>query len=68
MERFDGFDHQRRTPSCNLSAPAIGDTRCFLHAQDHLRGFYEQHGFAAVGDVFDEDGIPHVRMERPARP
>jgi ElaA protein len=44
---------------------AIGDTRCFLHAQDHLRGFYAQHGFVPVGDVFDEDGIPHVRMERP---
>jgi len=44
----------------------IGARSSFLLAQDHLRGFYGEHGFAAVGDVFLEDGIPHIRMERAA--
>jgi ElaA protein len=43
----------------------VGARPSFLMAQDHLRAFYGAHGFVAVGDVFLEDGIPHVRMERP---
>ena len=43
---------------------AIGPRPSFLLAQDHLRVFYAAHGFAAVGSVFLEDGIPHIRMER----
>lgn len=46
------------------SLDVVGARPCFLHAQDHLRGFYAQHGFVPVGDVFPEDGIPHVRMDR----
>jgi ElaA protein len=45
---------------------ALGERASYLHAQDHLRAFYQVHGFTAVGEVFPEDGIPHVRMERPA--
>jgi len=33
-----------------------------IGAQDYLRRFYEGFGFRAVGDVYDEDGIPHVDM------
>lgn len=39
-----------------------------MHAQTHLVGFYESFGFIAAGEPFDEDGIPHVAMARPARP
>lgn len=35
-----------------------------ISAQAHLRGFYGSLGFAAVGDVYDEDGIPHLEMLR----
>ncbi|MCE9638440.1 MAG: GNAT family N-acetyltransferase [Planctomycetes bacterium] len=42
----------------------IGSRRVVLHAQDHLRRFYAAHEFAPVGDVFLEDGIPHVVMVR----
>ena len=35
-----------------------------IGAQEYLRRFYEGFGFRAVGDVYDEDGIPHVDMLR----
>ena len=36
-----------------------------LGAQAHLAGFYGSLGFVAVGEPYDEDGIPHVWMRRP---
>jgi len=35
-----------------------------IGAQNYLRRFYEGFGFRAVGDVYDEDGIPHIDMVR----
>lgn len=35
-----------------------------LHAQSHLRGWYEGLGFAVDGPEFLEDGIPHLVMRR----
>jgi ElaA protein len=37
-----------------------------LSAQAHLQGFYAAHGFRPVSDIYDEDGIPHIDMRRPA--
>ena len=37
-----------------------------LGAQAHLEAFYASLGFARTGDVYLEDGIPHVDMLRPA--
>lgn len=33
-----------------------------ISAQEYLIKFYEGFGFKVVGDVYDEDGIPHVEM------
>lgn len=35
-----------------------------IHAQLHLKGFYQSLGFHAVGEPFEEVGIPHVMMRR----
>ncbi|MCC5885961.1 MAG: GNAT family N-acetyltransferase [Gammaproteobacteria bacterium] len=35
----------------------------FLHAQTHAQPFYAKAGFHAVGEQFEEAGIPHVQME-----
>jgi ElaA protein len=35
-----------------------------IGAQHYLQAFYESFGFRAVGDVYDEDGIPHIDMFR----
>ncbi|WP_085594168.1 GNAT family N-acetyltransferase [Thalassospira sp. MCCC 1A01428] len=38
----------------------------FLNGQQHLERFYQGLGFVTEGDPFDEDGIPHISMRRPA--
>ena len=34
----------------------------YLSAQAHLQQFYGSFGFIAEGDIYDEDGIPHIKM------
>jgi predicted GNAT family N-acyltransferase len=45
-------------------ARSLGYRRVMLNAQTHALRFYERHGFAAVGDEYDDAGIPHRAMER----
>jgi ElaA protein len=45
-----------------------GDREVRLDAQTGLTAFYEGYGFEVAGPAFDEDGIMHVPMRRPARP
>jgi ElaA protein len=45
---------------------AIADGPIQIGAQAHLQRFYSELGFAAISDVYDEDGIPHVAMIRRA--
>ena len=35
-----------------------------IHAQTHAQEFYGRLGFVAGGDIFDEDGIPHIAMNK----
>jgi ElaA protein len=37
-----------------------------LSAQEHLRSYYERHGFEQCGEGYLEDGIPHIPMLRSA--
>lgn len=34
-----------------------------LHAQLQAKAFYLKHDFRCVGEIFEEAGIPHIRME-----
>ncbi|WP_166824260.1 GNAT family N-acetyltransferase [Brevibacterium limosum] len=45
---------------------AWSTTPLTLNAQSHLEGLYASVGFAPNGPHFDEDGIEHTPMERPA--
>ncbi len=36
-----------------------------ISAQAHLQPLYRGFGFQAVGEPYDEDGIPHIEMLRP---
>lgn len=41
-----------------------GFEQVILDAQVSATSFYEKLGFSAEGDVFDDCGIPHIRMVR----
>lgn len=45
-------------------AQTLGIDEIVLHSQTHAQGFYERLGFEAFGDVFLEDGQPHIAMVR----
>ena len=42
-----------------------GADRVVLHAQTAVRALYEAGGYRPHGEPFDEEGIPHVAMEKP---
>lgn len=42
-----------------------GAKLAYLHAQVPVESFYLKGGFRPVGDVFEEAGIPHRKMELP---
>lgn len=42
----------------------FGEQTIKIGAQLYLKNFYESFGFLQVGEVYDEDGIPHVKMLR----
>ncbi|MQA10363.1 MAG: GNAT family N-acetyltransferase [Pseudonocardiaceae bacterium] len=44
----------------------FGEQDCVLDAQVYVQEFYARFGFTSEGDEFDEDGIPHITMRRPA--
>lgn len=47
---------------------AFGPQPIWLSAQRHLADWYGRMGYAICGPGYDEDGIPHVPMRRPADP
>ena len=44
-------------------ARELGHTTVKLHAQTQAEKFYGRLGFMAYGDIFDEDGLPHIAMQ-----
>ncbi len=44
----------------------VGGQPCVLDAQSYLVGFYARYGFSPSGPEYEEDGIRHVPMRRPA--
>ncbi|MBK1786721.1 GNAT family N-acetyltransferase [Prauserella cavernicola] len=44
----------------------VGDAESVLDAQVYAQGFYARFGFEPEGEPFDEDGIQHITMRRPA--
>ncbi|MBE0549221.1 MAG: GNAT family N-acetyltransferase, partial [Rubrivivax sp.] len=41
-----------------------GDSEVMLRAQTTAAPFYRRAGFATVGEVFEEAGVPHIEMRR----
>jgi len=50
-----------------MDAAVVGDGEYVLDAQTYVQDFYARYGFVAEGAEYeDDDGIPHIRMRRPA--
>jgi predicted GNAT family N-acyltransferase len=60
-ERGHGYG-ARLLKALLLEARRRGNKEVRLSAQRTAEGFYAAHGFVAVGEPFDEVGIPHVEM------
>ena len=45
-------------------ASELGAERCELSAQCRARGFYEKLGFKAGGEIYLDEGCPHIHMEK----
>ncbi|MHB8417637.1 MAG: GNAT family N-acetyltransferase [Myxococcales bacterium] len=45
-------------------ARELGLAGIVLHAQVMSKGFYEREGYEPFGAVFDEAGMPHVKMSK----
>jgi ElaA protein len=54
------------TPLMRAALDVVGDRVSVLSAQAPLAGWYGAHGYVVSGPGYDEDGIPHVPMTRPA--
>ncbi len=54
---------RRALTECEARFP---DSGLRISAQAYLQRFYESFGFAVITAPYDEDGIPHIGMRRPA--
>jgi ElaA protein len=64
IERKNGYGKelmQELLRYCNTHYPDV-NIKCY--AQAYLQKFYETFGFEAIGELFEEDGIPHVLMQK----
>jgi len=50
--------------ACAERARALGAKRLILGAQLQAEGFYLTCGFTRFGDPFEEEGCPHIMMEK----
>jgi predicted GNAT family N-acyltransferase len=55
----------RLTREAERVAREEGFGRLRLAAQTHATGFYDRLGYEAVGDTFEDAGIPHRSMVKP---
>ena len=49
---------------CENFASNKNFTVMYCHARDSAVNFYMKNGYTGIGDYFDEDGIPHLKMRK----
>lgn len=60
--RKKGLGKHLMTQSLNVCNQYWPNDDIILSAQAHLIDFYSQFGFVAISDIYDEDGIAHIKM------
>ena len=64
LYRGIGLGRQLMLTALKESSKRYGQMPIKLGAQVYIKKFYESFGFVAVGDIYLEDGIPHIDMIR----
>lgn len=62
IERKYGYGHDIMKASLDAIESHYKTKEIKLSAQEHLKKFYESHGFTQLGEGYLEDGIPHIAM------
>lgn len=62
--RGGGLGHQLMQNAIEHSVKIWGEKTITIGAQAHLEHFYQRHGFLQVSEVYLEDNIPHIDMQR----
>ncbi|MEW6991112.1 GNAT family N-acetyltransferase [Colwelliaceae bacterium 6441] len=60
--RGNGIAHQLIKQAMNTCHRVFPQQVIKISAQEHLEGFYNQHGFTKCSEMYLEDGIPHISM------
>lgn len=60
--RGTGLGHEMIKEALKLCQQHFPHQAIKISAQEHLIGFYQQHGFEQVSEMYLEDNIPHVAM------
>jgi ElaA protein len=63
--RGSGLGHELILEALKLCQRHFPEQAIKISAQEHLIGFYQQHGFEQVSQMYLEDNIPHVAMIKP---
>jgi ElaA protein len=64
--RSSGLGHALMEQAVLAINQVWGPQAIRIGAQAHLAAYYARHGFVDMGKPFDEDGIAHLEMLRPA--
>lgn len=62
--RGSGYGKELVQRSIDATLELHGNTSIKIGAQLYLKKFYESFGFVQVSDIYDEDGIDHIKMLR----
>jgi len=65
-QRGTGLGHQLIAEALRRCDATWPGQRNRIGAQSHLQDFYGRHGYVPDSEIYLEDDIPHVDMERPA--
>jgi len=60
--RGGGLGHELMTEALSLCQQYFPFEEIKISAQQHLKSYYQAHGFVQVSEMYLEDGIPHIAM------
>jgi ElaA protein len=62
--RGGGLGHELMTEGLRMCQQYFPNEIIKISAQQHLKSYYQKHGFTQVSEMYLEDDIPHIAMIR----